>query len=311
MEIYILLQRYIEGDATVDEKQQVLHWLQEDESHIMEYQSMRKLHDLHNWNTDHRKEVAGPVRQALLRRKVITEVMKVAAVLLVGILSAYIFLRPEEAAPSLQTIYVPHGQRAELFLSDGTGIWLNSGTRLTFPTIFANKTREISLDGEGYFKVAKDQSKPFIVHAGRYDVNVLGTEFNVKSYIKNNYFEVSLLEGSVNIESKDQPSLRLMPNETAYLSDGRLTKGAINDFNYFKWREGLICFEKENLASLFKKLELYYDIQIVTNNEQLAGWSYTGKFRTRDGIEHVLRVLQLRHDFQYTKDEANNIIIIN
>jgi len=310
MEIHNLLQRYIEGDATPEEKRQVICWLEEGETHIREYQSLRKLHDLHTWNTESKKGVNRKSESGFHRQKVVIEFLKIASVLLIGVFTTYFLLAPEEVTPSMQSLYVPHGQRAELFLSDGTEVWLNSGTTLTFPEHFSGKSRNITLDGEGYFKVAKDKNRPFIVHTGKYDVRVLGTEFNLKSYAKNNYFETALIEGSVEVLSDYQPPVRLMKNETVYLSEDKLLKGSINDFNYFKWREGLICFEKENLSSLFKKLELYYDVQIVIENERLLNWSYTGKFRIKDGVEHVLRVLQLRHAFEYTKNDEENVITI-
>lgn len=310
MDIQTILQRYIQGDATPEEKRQVICWLEEDETHIREYQSLRKLHDLNIWNADGKQGGKNKVKHNFRLRKVSVEFIKIAAVLLIGIFSTYLLMISGETPSSLQTIYVPHGQRAELFLSDGTEVWLNSGTRFTFPERFAGKSRDITLDGEGYFKVAKDQSKPFIVHTDKYDVRVLGTEFNVKSYAKNNYFETALLEGSVEVLGESQSPIRLAENEKLYLSEGQLLKGDIADMNYFKWREGLICFEKENLANLFKKLELYYDVEIVVKKESLLKWSYSGKFRSKDGVEHVLRVLQLRHQFQYLKDdEANKIII--
>jgi ferric-dicitrate binding protein FerR (iron transport regulator) len=286
--------------------------LEEDVTHALEYQSLRRVHDLNTWNMEYKNKKAIGARDNFRLRKVIFELMKIASVLIIGIFSTYLWmLMPKDIIPSLQTIYVPYGQRTELILSDGTEVWLNSGTTLTFPEHFADNSRDITLDGEGYFKVTKDKTKPFIVHTNKYNVRVLGTEFNVKSYTKNNYFETALLEGSVAILSDQSLPIILKENETVYLSDSILTKGHINDFNYFKWREGLICFEKENLLSLFRKLELYYDIQIVLNNEQLLKWSYTGKFRIRDGVEHVLRVLQLRHEFQYTKDNESNMIIID
>lgn len=307
-----LLRRYIEGDATAEEKQQVILWLEEDEAHIQEYKTLRKLHNLNTWNAEPEKRLSLPGKKSNLPiwRKITQECLKIASVLLVGVLISYSLMLKNEEEVQMQTIHVPYGQRAELFLSDGTEVWLNSGTTMTFPNRFMCTSRYVSLDGEGYFKVTKDEKKPFIVHTGQYDVRVLGTEFNLKSYAKNNHFETALLKGSVEIVSEYMQPVRLKENEVVHLSGSKLVKSHITDFNYFKWREGLICFEKETLASLFTKLELYYDVRIVVKNQSLLSWYYSGKFRIRDGVEHVLRVLQQRHQFEYIKEEEKNIIII-
>lgn len=311
MDIQTLLYHYIEGNASAEEKRRVICWLEEDEAHVREYRTLRKLHDLTIWN-----EPKQPIHQAEKKSRTINlhkwsrELLKIASVLLVGVFITYFVLRQNENKPQMQTIYVPHGQRVELFLSDGTEVWLNSGTTLTFPDRFTRTTRDITLDGEGYFKVTKDGKRPFIVHTNHYNTRVLGTEFNVKSYTKNNYFEVALLEGSVEVFADNLQAVRLKENEKIYWTDQKLYKEQLTDFNYFKWREGLLCFEKENLASLFTKLELYYDVRIIVKNESLLNWSYSGKFRIRDGVEHVLRVLQRRHQFEYIKNDDENIIII-
>lgn len=307
-----LLRRYIEGDATPEEKKQVILWLEEDEAHTEEYKMLRKLHNLNTWNAEPEKRISFPGKKSKLFvwRKLAQECIKIASVLLMGILVSYFLMLKNEEEVQMQTIHVPYGQRAELFLSDGTKVWLNSGTTLSFPNRFTHTSRHVTLDGEGYFKVAKDEKKPFTVHTEQYDVRVLGTEFNLKSYTKNNLFETALLEGCIEIVSEYRQPIRLKANEVVHLSDSKLVKSHITDFNYFKWREGLICFEKETLASLFAKLELYYDVRIIVKNQSLLDWSYSGKFRIRDGIEHVLRVLQQRHQFEYIKEEEKNIIII-
>jgi len=309
MEIQTILRRYIEGDATAEEKRRVILWLEEDEAHVREYQSLRKLHDLNTWNAG--KDVKGKKTKKITLRTLSREFLKIASVLLIGALGTYFFINEGSSPPLMQTIYVPPGQRTELLLSDGTQVWLNSGTTLVFPDRFTHNSREIKLDGEGYFKVAKDKSKPFVVQTDLYNVRVLGTEFNVKSYSKSNFFETNLLEGSVEIFSESISPVQLKKNERLYISDNKLVKGEVVDPNYFRWREGFICFEKERLASLFAKLELYYDTRIIVKNEALLDWGYTGKFRIRDGVEHVLRVLQRRHNFSYTKDDDKNIIVID
>ena len=178
----------------------------------------------------------------------------------------------------MQTIHVPAGQRAEVILADGTHVWLNSRSTLKFSEQFSANTRNVELDGEGYFSVQHNEKSPFTVQTPKYTIQVLGTEFNVKAYHNSPLFETALIKGSVEIT--------------------------------FKWKEGLFCFENESIQDLIDKLQLYYDIQIDVQRPSLLQYRYSGKFRIKDGVEHVLKVLQLKHKFTYTKNEEENLIII-
>jgi ferric-dicitrate binding protein FerR (iron transport regulator) len=167
------------------------------------------------------------------------------------------------------------------------------------------------LDGEGYFNVKKDEQRPFIVKAPSYDVKVLSTEFNVLDYAKSSLFEVSLLKGNVEVLSKDKSKrIKLEPNTMAYLSAGKLIKKTMDNYNHLFWKDGLISFDDEPVEKMINKLELYYDVNIIIQNAAVAKQKYTGKFRTKDGIEHILKVFQLKDKFTYEKDDETNTIII-
>lgn len=310
-----LLQRYIRGDASEEEKRRMIDWLDECPENRREYMALRKLYDISLWNgeaTDRiTKQHAGknPLRPTL--RRLATEFVKIAAILVIGFFGTRYFFTAEPDRPRMQTIRVPAGQRAQLTLADGTDVWLNSRSTLSFPDRFPAGSRQVELDGEGYFTVAHDAHSPFTVKTGKYDIRVLGTEFNVKAYRDSEWFETALLKGSVEIaESGSDSPFRLKPNEAASVREGRLQKTAIPDYNYFKWKEGLFCFEDETVEQLIEKMQLYYDIRIEVYRPSLLKHRYSGKFRIKDGIEHVLKVLQLKHKFTYTKDEELNRIII-
>jgi ferric-dicitrate binding protein FerR (iron transport regulator) len=317
MDIYDILCRYIEGNVDSGEKRQVILWLEENPEHVQEYLKLRKLYNLQLWNMEKPAETGispaiPEVSDGRPSYKLYPDILKIAVSLLIGILGTlFIVNREPEEELMTQTIRVPAGQRAELLLSDGTEVWLNSGSTLVYPEKFSKTARELKLNGEGYFKVTKNREKPFTVKTSQYSLHVLGTEFNVKAYSKSNAFEAALLNGSIEIASSSgDERIRMAPDEQVSLYDGMLVKGAIDDYNYFKWREGLLCIENESIASLFAKLELYYDVKIDVKKASLLNYVYTGKFRVRDGVEHVLRVLQLKHEFRYTKNEELNLVVI-
>lgn len=311
-----LLQKYIAGNATEAEKQRVTEWIQASPENMREYMAQRKLHDVALWRTQPVAEGKRPeTKRRFSLRTVCMEVAKVAAVLAIVLLGTHYWggKRQAQGNEALQSIYVPAGQRAELMLADGTKVWLNSRSTLTFPGSFTGDVRNVKLDGEGYFAVSHNAEQPFIVETNKCDVKVLGTEFNVMAYATDSVWETSLLEGAVEIQipGSTGSGMRLEPNTMASLKGNRLVKGRIRESDYFLWREGLLCFHNISVRDMMEKLELYYGVDIVVNNTAVLKNHYTGKFRTKDGVEHVLKVLRLNNKFTYTKDDETNVITIN
>lgn len=310
-----LLQKYIAGNATEAEKQRVTKWIQENPENMREYMAQRKLHDMALWRTEPVAEENSRERKHFSLRGVCMEAAKIAAVLAIVLLGTHYWTGKHQVPEdkTWQSIYVPAGQRAELMLADGTKVWLNSRSTLTFPGSFKGNIRNVKLDGEGYFAVTKNVEQPFIVETNKCNVKVLGTEFNVMAYAADSVWETSLLEGAVEISvpGSNNSGMRLEPNMMASLKGNRLVKGRIKEVDYFLWREGLLCFNDISVRDMIEKLKLYYGVDIVVNNTRILKNRYTGKFRTKDGVEHVLKVLKLNNKFTYTKDDETNVITIN
>lgn len=310
-----LLQKYIAGNATEAEKQRVTKWIQENPENMREYMAQRKLHDMALWRTEPVAEENSRERKHFSLRGVCMEAAKIAAVLAIVLLGTHYWTGKHQVPEdkTWQSIYVPAGQRAELMLADGTKVWLNSRSTLTFPGSFKGNIRNVKLDGEGYFAVTKNVEQPFIVETNKCNVKVLGTEFNVMAYAADSVWETSLLEGAVEIlvPGSNNSGMRLEPNMMASLKGNRLVKGRIKEADYFLWREGLLCFNDISVRDMIEKLKLYYGVDIVVNNTRILKNRYTGKFRTKDGVGHVLKVLKLNNKFTYTKNDETNVITIN
>lgn len=314
-----IVYKYIIGDASLEEKEAVARWIDADKENMKEYLALRKLYNLTLWQRE-QVSVAPEKVSGIRKRKIVwvigRELLKVAAIfaIAVSVVSLYNTSEPEPVREEavMQTIYVPAGQRAELTLADSTKVWLNAKTTLTFPSHFAGGSRNVMLDGEGYFNVTRNENKPFIVETEQYDIEVLGTEFNVHAYKGNTLFETSLLNGSVRIESANHmENILLEPHKKAYAENGQLKTSPITQYDYFLWKDGLICFDDNTINELFEKLQLYFDVKIIIENSRILKQRYTGKFRTSDGVEHVLKTLQLRTKFKYEKkDDLDSTIII-
>ena len=166
----------------------------------------------------------------------------------------------------LKKISVPAGQRINLELSDGTKVWLNSRTKIEYPAVFADKERRIKLDGEAYFQVAQNIHKPFIVQTPKGNVEVLGTQFNVESYSDDSTFATALMEGAVKITAGNY-QCQLKPNQMAYLKDGEIKVAPIEDYNPYRWREGLSVSRMQLSLISFINLKKYYGVEIRIENK--------------------------------------------
>ena len=308
-----LLIKYLTGNTTKAERKLVFEWIEAHSLHKEHFLALRKLHNYQIWNKAQQSSSTTGTSSIHWWK----EVIKIAAILVSGFISLYalgwINLSPTDKDFVVKTLQVPAGQRAELTLSDGTTIWLNAQSTLTFPSKFSEKQREVTLNGEGFFNVTHNEKKPFIVKTQHYNIKVLGTTFNVLAYNNEPSFNTALIIGKVAIESNSSDtSLFLTPGTQASLNQtGQLITKPITSLSPFAWKKGLIAFENEPVSKLLKTLKRQYDINIEIKNKELEKHYFTGKFRTSDGIEHVLKTLQLKCNFKYKIDRENNLIFIN
>ena len=215
-----MLHRYIAGDATPEEKEEVTRWLDADKKNMKEFLAQRKLYDISIWQQELTIPSATKQKQWTLRT-ISIELTKIAAIFILAFTVLYSFLMNKDSSDPaiMQTIFVPPGQRAELTLTDGTKVWLNAKTTFTFPNKFTANTRNVTLDGEGYFNVTRDTEKPFLVQTEKYNIKVLGTEFNVTAYSGSPVFETALLKGAVEVSSPATYS-KVYLNPTRVLTKG-------------------------------------------------------------------------------------------
>lgn len=306
------LNRYFRGDSSQQEKEEIQLWLEESEENNAEFMSLRALHDITLCSLPEQgiRQFNHATRK---NRHILFEWTKIAAAILITFGVSYYFLNGSSNEEiKMQTLHVPAGQRAELTLTDGTKVWLNSLTTFTFPNRFTEESRRVHVDGEAYFDVKQDNKKKFTVNTGAYDIHVLGTEFNVIAYSKDTRFETSLITGSVEIEAcNGSQKLLLYPGKKAYLKNNQLVTVPLLDDDLFLWRDGILNFRNERVEEILSKLELYYNIKIINQKHTIKDIRYTGKFRIDDGVEHVMNVLKIAIGLRYTRDSENNTISIN
>ncbi|NII25943.1 DUF4974 domain-containing protein [Pseudoflavitalea sp. X16] len=174
------------------------------------------------------------------------------------------------------TLSVPAGENYKIVLSDGTEVWLNAETRLRFPFRFALASREVYVEGEAYFKVAKDARHPFIVHTPLTQVKVTGTAFNVNTYQAGNV-TTSLVEGKVTTQSKDGKNAALEPGmEAGYTTGKGFTTGSFDEEEVLSWINGLYYFHNMPVTELARVASRCYGVKIILDKDKFAGKSITG-----------------------------------
>ncbi|TVZ25217.1 FecR family protein [Gillisia sp. Hel_I_86] len=214
------------------------------------------------------------------------------------------------------TLTVPYGKRFELRLSDGTHIFLNSGTSLKYPIKFLKgKERQVYLNGEAFFDVTKDTDHPFIVNMNNVGVRVFGTKFNASSYPENDEVNTVLVEGSVSIFNNN---MEYNKNSASLLKPGFIASW--NKHNkeisiekadiamHTAWIEGRILFRHLPFKNIIRKLERHYDVTIINNNKKLDEEFFTASFDI-ETIEQVLEVFHKNYNINYSI--INDQIIIN
>lgn len=304
-----VLYRFFEGLASVEEEKNVREWLEASSDNKAIFLKERRIFDailLTDMDQHPRKK--------LCRSHFFYDFLKVAALitLIFGSCLFYYQYHTSKDKMLYQTLSVPAGQRINIILPDGTDVWLNSRTTIKYPVSFDQKERRVFLNGEAYFKVKRNVRKPFIVHTDKYDVAVLGTEFNVEAYSDQEEFKTTLMKGRVKVSSiKDKSDMVVLdPRQMAYMQKGKLHTALVEDFSIYRWKEGLICFKNAPFDEIMRTFEKYYDLSIRVENKQVKGQTYSGKFRQTDNMEDVLKVLKQDIDFSYEYDNQNHIIYI-
>lgn len=198
---------------------------------------------------------------------------------------------PVTTVPDYNTIEIPRGGEYYLELSDGSRLWLNSDTRLRYPTAFYGKDRRIYLErGEIFLEVTKDREHPFYVECAKSSVRVLGTSFNLLFY-KDQPTQATLVEGSVEITHSGNKML-LAPGEQANMAvDGMLTKKKVDVLLYTSWKDGRYYFKSEKLGVILDKIARWYNISVIYSRQELKEEMFSGSFLKYNDFKEVLEIL--------------------
>ena len=208
------------------------------------------------------------------------------------------------------SVEAPLGSKTKLYLPDGTLVWLNAGSRMTYSQGFGDDNRKVELEGEGYFEVKRNEKIPFFVKTKDLQLQVLGTKFNFRDYPEDHEVVVSLLEGKVGLNNllREEKEAVLSPDERAVLNkaNGLLTVESVTASNASQWTDGYLFFDEELLPDIAKELERSYNVKIHIANDSLKTFRFYGNFvRREQNIQEVLEALASTEKMQYKIEERN------
>lgn len=205
------------------------------------------------------------------------------------------------------SLSVPRGGYYILTLVDGTKVWLNSESTLKYPTAFASNERVVELTGEGYFEVAHRSNQPFKVITNKQTVEVLGTHFNINAYPNENSIATTLVQGSVKVSIGENSKI-IVPGQQANVVNNNITVKKVNIDNVTAWVDNTFIFEDEELGSIMRKVERWYDIDVVCP-QNLAKMRFNGIISRDKNIKQVLRIMDLTESVHF-KFEGRRVTVM-
>lgn len=211
------------------------------------------------------------------------------------------------AAASWTRLTVPEGEHVDMTLSDGTRLYVNSGSEVEIPSVFDPEKREIRMTGEVYLEVAKDAERPFFVETEDFDVRVYGTSFNVSAYPEDGVSSVVLVEGSVAVSAGDMTRF-IEPGQKMEISGGRMDVSDVDVMEYVGWKDRIIITGGQPLDQIMQKLARYYGADISVSDE-VAGMMMNGKLDLQEDLSSVLDNLCILLPLEYERCKGDRYII--
>lgn len=305
----------LDGEISFQNKERLYNWMAKSEKNTRYYTEIKDLWEASLANTSEmaqtsrewkrfKNRIAGHPDKIEKRLNIVTWI-RVAAILVIGLLIANL-IKPDfkPAVPVYMTSIAPVGSVSQTILPDGTMIYLNAGSEIKYDVNTKNRQREVFIDGEAWFDVERNEKKPFIVHTPYYDVKVLGTKFNVKTYQDEETVVTTLEEGSIQVLSTEQFKLQqdivLKPGEQlSYNKTNReLYIENVDTRLFTSWKDNKLIFLNMSFGDLIKLLERKFGVDIEVSDKTILDEHYTGTIKNETILE-ILNIIQHTHPIKY------------
>lgn len=313
-----IIQKYILGKTSEEENQQLNLWIQQSSENKKRLFEEKDIWETYAYHSNEKKYEPSPELE-LTKLKIVSgnfgktiqlkRILQIAAIIFItfgmGWASQFISFQDSQqlAETNMQEVFVPKGQINQIFLADGTRIWINSESKLTVPTVFDLNQRVVKLNGEAFFEVAKDKTRPFRVEVNGQEIEVLGTSFNVRAYDNSNKIETTLETGQIRLSIGDQTNV-LSPGEQSLYDKTKkeLVISKVDPITYSSWKDGRFEFQNEDLIEVFKIVERWYDVEISYNENTFKGMHFSGVIKRNKDAIHFLKLLNISMPICYSID---------
>lgn len=316
-----IVEKYIRGNISEEEYNELQQQIQNDsDSSVGDmlnecWQKDLNIHVMPRAAKERTRRLINEKIKKDMRRVWFKRASTIAASILIPILiisTVYFYKEMDHYKQIPNIVSVNKGQRAGITLPDGTIVHLNSESKLTYTPDFNGKLREVVLEGEAFFEVTPNKEKPFIVKTSVFDVEVLGTSFNVSVYNDENIVETALMEGKVKLTMQGCPSkpVYLTPSQKFIYSrsDRQGTISIMEGDTELAWKQGILAFNAEPLEEVFRKIERWYGVTMHYDKESLVNDNFTGQFKMIS-IQEMMNILRMHYNLKF-KIENNDIYII-
>jgi transmembrane sensor len=323
-----LLGDYFSGKLNADGRKHVEDWINASEENRAVFLNAEKVWHALNLLEEMKKYDAGKALEKVHdkigeishrnKKRFLFYWQRIAAVLLIPLLIAtlgiYFFRTTKTPTNPIvwQTISTPNGVRSQIQLPDGTTVWLNSGSKLTYPSIFSANERTVQLAGEAYFEIAKNEQKPFYVDLGKVGIAVTGTTFNVAHYSDEKQTEVVLTSGKVKLVEQEGNKrldiVEMKPGEKAVYEESsrKITLVQTDTEKHTSWINGYLIFRDDVMTEVVKKLSRQFNVDIEIADPEIAQYVYTATFKD-ETLEQILFLLQKTSPISYTIQPAKQL----
>ncbi|BBD46896.1 FecR domain-containing protein [Petrimonas sp.] len=311
----VLFEKYLRGESTAEETEALIDLIGSEDK-------FKEMLEVELMNADPtidetiKKRIFGKIRLETTREKSYLSVnwrktMQWAAIFLLPVLSAFtVYYFTQRPQRNLQptVITAQKGEKAEVVLPDGSNVWINSGSTLTYDRHFNGKERSVYLQGEAYFEVTENKKRPFIVHTKHITVQALGTSFNVRSYETDSLASAVLLEGKVKVSASGHETI-LSVNERATFDKRKQTLLAdrVEALNFIEWKNGNIYFSNQTYDEIARALSRIYNVEIQFASEQLRPMRFSGTLGS-SGIKNALDILSMTSPMYYEMKDTTIIL---
>jgi len=311
------LVKYLSGKLTDEQNESIVRWIGKSEKNQAYFTKLKEAWEKHklknielspmeierSWEEVRARTIdITPEKQTTSWPKVL---MRIAAVLIIGLSIGYFgyyYLAPFQEPANIEQ--ASSSEIKEVLLQDGTRVWLNKSSKLSYSDDFNSNQRTVNLTGEAYFEVERNPEKPFIIQSKGMSVQVLGTSFNVDNRTADNQQTVTVTSGKVAVydSENDKNQVHLIKNEVAFFdnSSSQIKKSVNSNPNFLSWKTGVLSFEKNSLHSTLSTLEKHFEVTFEISDSVKDNYHFTSKFDNLS-LDEILKVMEISLDLTFER----------